>query len=84
MYLLGFPNANCIGCVKATKPSYWNLVRKEFPDVFKERSEQSRRLGCKLVRVRGERIFLDELKLSDAGQRMKPVEPYQCSLFCDQ
>lgn len=51
IYDRGFPNANCIGCVKATSPTYWNLVRKEFPEVFNERAEQSRRLGAKLVRV---------------------------------
>lgn len=27
IYSFGFPNANCIGCVKATSPTYWNLVR---------------------------------------------------------
>lgn len=61
MYLLGFKNNNCIGCVKATSPLYWNLVRKHFPEVFRRRAEQSRRLGVRLVRYKGERIFLDEL-----------------------
>ena len=41
IYKHGFPNANCIGCVKATSPTYWNLVRKEFPKVFDDRAEQS-------------------------------------------
>lgn len=27
-YRLGMPNANCKGCIKATSPTYWNLVRK--------------------------------------------------------
>lgn len=67
MYGLGFKNNNCLGCVKATSPKYWNLVRAHFPDVFASRCEQSRRLGVRLVRFKGERIFLDELP-QDAGQ----------------
>lgn len=60
-YSLGFANNNCWGCVKATSPKYWNLVRKHNTEVFARRCEQSRRIGCKLVRLKGERIFLDEL-----------------------
>lgn len=39
MYYLGFPNANCIGCVKAASPTYWNKVRQVFPGIFQERAE---------------------------------------------
>lgn len=60
-YLEGYSNNNCHGCVKATSPHYWNLVRKTNPEVFNRRSEQSRRLGAKLVRYKGERIYLDQL-----------------------
>lgn len=80
IYKLGFPNANCIGCVKATSPTYWNLVRKKFPEVFTERAELSREIGCKLVRVKGKRIFLDELLETDKGGKMKS---YECGIFCD-
>ena len=62
MYRLGYKNNNCIGCVKATSPGYWNKIRQDFPDVFARRCDQSRRLGSKLVRVKGERRFLDELQ----------------------
>jgi hypothetical protein len=51
IYKLGFPNANCIGCVKGQSPAYWNLVREKFPDIFIQRAEQSRRIGAKLVKV---------------------------------
>lgn len=61
MYRLGFPNANCKGCVKMTSPDGWNRTRKHFPETFKRRAEQSRRIGARLVRLKGERIFLDEL-----------------------
>lgn len=61
MYGLGFKNNNCLGCVKATSPAYWNRVRNYFPEVYRLRAEQSRAIGCKLVRYKGERIFLDQL-----------------------
>ena len=82
IYGRGFPNANCIGCVKATSPTYWNLVRQEFPDVFADRAEQSRRLGSKLVRVKNERLFLDELSPSAKGRPLKTMP--DCGLFCEE
>ena len=80
IYKLGFANANCLGCVKATSPTYWNLVRTHFPDVFKDRAEQSRRIGARLVRRKGERIFLDELKNADRGGKLKS---FDCGIFCE-
>jgi 3'-phosphoadenosine 5'-phosphosulfate sulfotransferase (PAPS reductase)/FAD synthetase len=82
IYEHGFPNANCIGCVKATSPTYWNLVRREFPEVFEERSQQSRKLGSKLVRVKSERIFLDELDPNAKGRPMKTMP--DCGIFCEE
>lgn len=61
MYAMGYKNNNCLGCVKATSPSYWQKVKRDFPEVFEIRSKQSREIGCRLVRVDGKRIFLDEL-----------------------
>lgn len=61
MYALGFDHNNCIGCVKATSPGYWNRTRRLFPETFARRADQSRRLGARLVRVEGKRVFLDEL-----------------------
>lgn len=75
-----FPNANCIGCVKATSATYWNKIREICPDVFNERAEQSRRIGCRLVRVKGKRIFLDELDPNTKGGKM---HTYECGIFCD-
>lgn len=82
MYYLGFPNANCIGCVKAASPTYWNHVRKHFPDIFRERAEQSREIGCKLVKVQGKRIYLDQLNPELIGRKM-PSMP-DCGLFCEE
>ena len=80
IYKVGFPNANCIGCVKSQSPTYWNLVREKFPLVFKEREEQSRRIGCKLVKIKGINSYLDELKESDRGGK---IRSYECGIFCD-
>lgn len=82
MYRLGYPNANCIGCVKATSPTYWNLVRETHPEVFRQRAEQSRRLGSKLVRVKNERIFLDELDPKAKGRPLKSMP--DCNMFCEE
>lgn len=83
IYKMGYPNANCIGCVRATSPTYWNHVRSKHPLIFRERAEQSRRLGARLVRVKGERIFLDELDPKAKGRRMKDLE-FECGIFCEE
>jgi len=80
IYDLGFPNANCIGCVKSQSPTYWNLVREKFPEIFEQRAEISRRIGAKLVKRKGKNIFLDELLPTDKGGKLKTFE---CSIFCD-
>lgn len=81
MYELGFKNNNCIGCVKATSSAYWNLTRRHFPNVFEQRASRSREIGCRLARLNGERIFLDELP-PDAGGEMENVScGPQCGLF---
>lgn len=61
MYRLGFSNNNCVGCVKASGLTYWRMVREHFPHVFKDRASLSRSIGCRLLRVRGTRYFLDEI-----------------------
>jgi len=83
IYKQGYPNANCIGCVKATSPTYWNHVRQMHPEVFAERASQSRELGAKLVRVKNVRIFLDELDPNAKGQPMKNLD-FECGLFCEE
>ena len=81
IYSLGYPNANCIGCVKATSPTYWNHVRKMHPDVFAARAQQSREIGVTLVRHKNERIFLDELPADAKGRPMKDMN-FECGIFC--
>lgn len=83
MYAWGYPNANCPGCVKASSPTYWNHVRKMHPAVFASRAEQSRRLGVRLVEVKGKRIFLDELSPDAMGRPLKSMKMPECGLFCE-
>lgn len=82
IYLRGYPNANCIGCVKATSPTYWNHVRQHDPEVFASRAEQSRRLGVRLARHKGQRVFLDELPADAKGHALKSVT-FECGIFCE-
>jgi hypothetical protein len=82
IYNLGYPNANCIGCVKATSVTYWNHVRKIHPDIFNERAEQSREIGAKLTRYKGKRLYLDELPENATGRPMKDMN-FECGIFCN-
>jgi hypothetical protein len=83
VYSWGYPNANCIGCVKATSPTYWNHVRVMHPDVFKQRCAQSREIGARLVKYKGQRIFLDELPSDAKGRPMKGLD-FECGIFCEE
>lgn len=83
IYKLGFPNANCIGCVKAGSATYWNLVRGTFPDVFEDRAKQSREIGTKLVYYKGRRIYLDELPKDAKGHSLKNYK-FECGIFCEE
>jgi hypothetical protein len=83
IYSMGYPNANCIGCVKATSSTYWNHVRIKHPEVFEERAAQSRRIGTRLTRYKGKRIFLDELPAGAKGRPMKNMD-IECGLFCEE
>ncbi len=45
LYGLGFPNNNCLPCVKASSPAYWALIRQHFPKEFARAAKLSRKLG---------------------------------------
>lgn len=81
IYSLGYPNANCIGCVKSTSVTYWNLVKKVHPEIFAQRVEQSRRLGVRLALYKGKRIFLDEIPENAKGRPLKNLN-FECGIFC--
>ncbi len=81
VYQLGFDNNNCPGCVKSTSPWYWDMTRTHFPEVFQRRCEQSRKLGVRLVELKGERIFLDQLP-PGPFKKIKKKESMSCGPEC--
>jgi 3'-phosphoadenosine 5'-phosphosulfate sulfotransferase (PAPS reductase)/FAD synthetase len=83
VYAMGYPNANCIGCVKATSATYWNLVREMHPAVFESRAVQSRALGVRLARHKGRRVYLDELPADAKGRPLKSMKT-ECGIFCEE
>ena len=79
VYAMGFPNANCIPCVKATSPNYWALVRKEFPQKFERMVTLSRTLNVKLTRIHGKRCYIDEIPAD--WPVTEPLAP-ECDMLC--
>ncbi len=75
MYDLGYNNNNCIGCVKGGM-GYWNKIRKDFPEVFKQRAELERAVGHSIIKG----VYLDELD-ENAG-RMSDEISTECDIFC--
>lgn len=78
-YAQGFPNANCLPCVKATSPSYWSLVRHHYPEQFDRMVKLSRDLNVRLARVDGERVFIDEIP---ADHPMTEATAPDCDFLC--
>lgn len=81
MYSLGYKHNNCIGCCKATGQGYWNKIRNDFPDAFERMAIESRRLGVRLIRINGQRRFLDEIKPGEGNYTDEPE--IQCGIFCE-
>ena len=80
MYDMGYPNNNCIGCVKGGM-GYWNHIRKDFPDVFESRAKLERLVGYSILKESdGTPLYLDELQ-EDRGNMNIEVFP-DCSIMC--
>jgi len=75
MYDLGFPNNNCVGCVKGGK-GYWNKIREVFPEVFAARAMLERKAGGSCING----VFLDELD-PEAGRDCKMILE-DCGAMC--
>jgi|TARA_Y100000310_G_C20704425_1_gene834164 hypothetical protein len=81
MYKLGYPNNNCIGCVKGGM-GYWNKIRVDFPEHFDKMAKAERVAGFSCLKTEKEgRIFLDELN-PKRGRKMKVVMP-DCGTYCE-
>ena len=75
MYDLGYPNNNCIGCVKGGM-GYWNRIRKDFPEVFEARSILERKVGYSILKD----CYLDELD-PNRGNMNTEIFP-DCGIMC--
>lgn len=84
MYRLGYPNANCIGCVKGGA-GYWNKIRRDFPERFEEMAQIEETIGpsAYLMRDRktGVRISLRQLD-PNVGRNSAAVP--ECGFACDR
>lgn len=79
VYAMGFHNANCVPCVKATSPDYWALVRMHYPEQFERAAKLSREIGCRLARINDERVFIDEIPAD--WPVSNPIAP-ACDFLC--
>lgn len=89
MYLLGYNNNNCIGCVKGKK-GYWNKIRIDFPETFERMRIAEREAGHSCIKqdvkqpdgsLKGVPVFLDELQ-PNQGKKLKPIVP-DCGSLCE-
>jgi hypothetical protein len=76
MYDLGYPNNNCIACVKGGM-GYWNKIRVDFPEIFEARAKLERLIGHSCING----TFLDELSPS-AGRDCKIILQ-DCDAMCE-
>ena len=85
MYDLGYPNNNCVGCLKGSM-GYWNKIREDFPEVFEKWKRIEREFGHSIIKKHGRKgekgtpIFLDELPVGVG--RNNPVVA-DCGASCE-
>ncbi|MGO4416872.1 hypothetical protein AB4Z27_28275 [Cupriavidus sp. KB_39] len=86
MYLLGYENANCIGCVKGGE-GYWRAIRADFPEYFEstcllqdEIGEGSWFLRYRSGPLKDQRFPLRKLP---AGPIVRNEVLPSCSFFCE-
>ena len=80
MYKLGYQNNNCIGCVKGGL-GYWNKIKVDFPEQFDRMAKLEKVIGAKILKLKGERIWLEDLPL---GSGDYPTEQkIECGIFCE-
>lgn len=80
MYKLGYPNNNCIGCVKGGQ-GYWNKIRQDFPEHFNRMAELEDKIGATCLKDKNGRIPLKELD-PNRGRDQKIIMP-DCGNFCE-
>lgn len=76
MYWKGFPNNNCVGCVKGGM-GYWQEIKNQFPDTFRSRCKMERDIGFSCLKE----CYLDELE-PGRGRKLEIIVE-DCGLFCE-
>lgn len=76
MYDEGYPNNNCIGCIRGGM-GYWNKIRREYPLVFWERAKLERLIGHSILKE----CYLDELD-PERGRELQPIVQ-DCGVMCE-
>lgn len=84
MYLMGYNNNNCIGCVKG-QAGYWNKIRVDFPEAFARMAKVERQMDVAInksyaIDGKRKRVFLDEL--DPAAGRDVPMPDIECGAMC--
>jgi len=75
LYIQGFNNNNCIGCVKGGK-GYWNKIRILYPDSFDDMAKMERKVGASCIKGR----YLDELKENEGNHKDFEIG---CDFVCE-
>jgi len=79
MYRMGYPNQNCVGCVKGGM-GYWNKIRVDFPEVFAEMALLEREIGATCLKDAKGKVWLDELD-PNRGNISLEIFP-ECGIAC--
>ena len=80
MYKLGYAHNNCVGCVKGGM-GYWNKIRKDFPQRFKEYADLEVARGYTILKDKNGPIRLHDL--DPQRGRMTDEPKIECGLFCE-
>jgi len=80
MYAKGYPNNNCVGCVKGGM-GYWNAIRKDFPDQFIKMAQLEREIGHAINKDKNGPVYLD--KLDPKRGNFKRDVPGDCGFTCE-
>lgn len=80
MYELGYPNNNCIGCVKGGA-GYWNKIRVDFPEYFEKMANLEEEIGATCLKDKNGKIPLKTLD-PNRGHKQKIIMP-DCGSFCE-
>lgn len=86
MYLLNFKNNNCCGCVKASSPAYWLLVKKHFPKRFDIMRGFELITGASICKMTIDGVPDVRIKLDEIPSHINPMDDtvdIQCGIFCE-